>query len=327
MKISVILAGLCGLLLAVGIVGYFGFGSVLAAVATIGWRGFIVFVLWAGVVFLPLAGAWFVLALRQPPRRFLNFMWGRQVREAAADVLPFSPIGGLVVGARVVTLGGVGAAQANASLAVDLVTEIAAQLVFMAFGMVFLAGRLTRATLAADPLLLVVFAGLALMLVGAVSFILAQRNGLGLMNRLISRVLPSAAEQIQGMHQAIIEIHAHRGRLALSTLLHAIAWFAAAFGSWIALRFMGVRISVGAVLAIESLVAAMKSAAFMIPNAAGVQEGGFAILGALFGLTPETAVALSLLKRARDLVLGVPTLLTWQAVESRRLFRRAPTAA
>jgi hypothetical protein len=43
------------------------------------------------------------------------------------------------------------------------------------------------------------------------------------------------------------------------------------------------------------------------------------MLGAAFGLTPETALALSLLKRARDLAIGVPALLVWQMLESGRL--------
>jgi hypothetical protein len=35
------------------------------------------------------------------------------------------------------------------------------------------------------------------------------------------------------------------------------------------------------------------------------------------------ALALSLLKRARDLVIGVPALVVWQAIENGRLWRRA----
>jgi hypothetical protein len=34
------------------------------------------------------------------------------------------------------------------------------------------------------------------------------------------------------------------------------------------------------------------------------------------------ALALSLLKRARDLVLGLPVLAAWQLLEGRRLWRR-----
>jgi hypothetical protein len=37
-----------------------------------------------------------------------------------------------------------------------------------------------------------------------------------------------------------------------------------------------------------------------VPNAVGVQEGAYILLGAIFGLSAETVLALSLLKRARD---------------------------
>ena len=75
-------------------------------------------------------------------------------------------------------------------------------------------------------------------------------------------------------------------------------------------------------LVIESLLYAARSIAFAVPNAVGVQEGAYILLGASFGLSPETALALSLLKRARDLTFGLPALVTWQFLESGRLWRR-----
>ena len=87
---------------------------------------------------------------------------------------------------------------------------------------------------------------------------------------------------------------------------------------------MGADLGIGVVIAIESLLYAIRSVAFAVPNAVGVQEGAYIMLGAAFGLTPETALALSLLKRARDLVIGVPALLAWQVLEGRRLLT-APT--
>jgi len=59
---------------------------------------------------------------------------------------------------------------------------------------------------------------------------------------------------------------------------------------------------------------------FVAPAGLGVQEGTYALVGPLFGLPAEAGLALSLLKRGRDLVVGVPTLLAWQAVEGGRLF-------
>jgi hypothetical protein len=43
------------------------------------------------------------------------------------------------------------------------------------------------------------------------------------------------------------------------------------------------------------------------------------LLCAIFGIPPEQAIALSLVKRAADLVLGVPGLIGWQMLEWRRL--------
>ena len=40
-------------------------------------------------------------------------------------------------------------------------------------------------------------------------------------------------------------------------------------------------------------------------------------------ITPEMAIAVSLLKSGRDLVLGVPALLIWQAIEGGTLFVEA----
>jgi uncharacterized membrane protein YbhN (UPF0104 family) len=71
-------------------------------------------------------------------------------------------------------------------------------------------------------------------------------------------------------------------------------------------------------MAIESLLFAIRNAAFMVPSGLGVQEGAYALLGPLFGLPPEAALALSLLKRARDVAIGVPVLLSWQILEGKR---------
>lgn len=72
-------------------------------------------------------------------------------------------------------------------------------------------------------------------------------------------------------------------------------------------------------LVIESLGQAIRSAAFFVPGAIGVQEGGFMAVGILFGLGPEVGLAVSLIKRIREVGLGVPALVAWQALEGRRL--------
>ena len=57
-----------------------------------------------------------------------------------------------------------------------------------------------------------------------------------------------------------------------------------------------------------------------MPGALGVQEGGFLVVGGLVGLPPELALALALVRRARDVIIFVPALI---AVADRRRPPRA----
>jgi Lysylphosphatidylglycerol synthase TM region len=113
-----------------------------------------------------------------------------------------------------------------------------------------------------------------------------------------------------------------RAGLWVGFLFHLTCWVASALEVWIALRLAGRALDFAAVLVIESLLYAIRTVAFAIPNAVGVQEGAYILLGGAFGLTPDMAIALSLLKRARDLAIGLPALGAWQALEGGRLWRR-----
>jgi len=91
-------------------------------------------------------------------------------------------------------------------------------------------------------------------------------------------------------------------------------------------QVLGKPIAPASAIAIQSLLEALRSATVFIPAAVGVQEAGYAALGALFGFAPETGVAVSLLRRARDIAVGVPVLLAWQAAEARRIGGRPDVA-
>ena len=73
---------------------------------------------------------------------------------------------------------------------------------------------------------------------------------------------------------------------------------------------------------LESLGQAARSAGFMVPGGLGIQEGGFLLIGSHIGLTPELALSLSLIKRGRELIIGIPGLIAWQIAEGRGLWRR-----
>jgi uncharacterized membrane protein YbhN (UPF0104 family) len=109
-----------------------------------------------------------------------------------------------------------------------------------------------------------------------------------------------------------------KSRLAASSTIHLLSWIASAGLIWLSVRLIGARIDFFSCIAIEALLAALRSATVFVPAAIGVQEAGYAALMPLFGLGPEYGLAVSLLKRARDIVVGVPVLLLWQAFEGRR---------
>ena len=70
---------------------------------------------------------------------------------------------------------------------------------------------------------------------------------------------------------------------------------------------------------LESLSQAARTAAFAIPGGLGVQDGALLLLCAQIGLGAETGLALSLAKRCRELVLGLPGLLAGYVIGTRRV--------
>jgi glycosyltransferase 2 family protein len=175
-----------------------------------------------------------------------------------------------------------------------------------------------------------VLIGLAVMAVLVLGFVVVQQRGIRLPAQLGRRISARWLAVFGGL--AAIEthlrtIHGRRGALALCGALHLATWIGSGLEIWLALRFMGVELGIGAVLALESLLYGARSVAFLVPNAVGVQEGAYVALGAVLGLDPETALALSLLKRGRDLAIGGPVLLIWQAIEGRRALRRLDKGA
>lgn len=240
------------------------------------------------------------------------------LREAVSDLLPFSQVGGIVVGTRSLTLAGIATPQVYASLVVDMTTEMAAQLVFTLFGLAMIATVLISGphATALRPLIL---GGTASMMGVMIVFFVAQRPALLLAERIARGFLPGSAAAMTSLIGELRSTYAARPRVLLSFALNMIGWIASGAGAWLLLWMMGSPISLWSALSLESLIFALRSVAFFIPGAIGVQEAGYVMAAPLFGLPPETALALSLVKRARELTIGLPTLIAWQIGESRAI--------
>ena len=311
-----------GVAVALYLVRYVGWHAVLSAAAAIGWTGFALFCLCALALFVPLGAAWQVLLPRGSAPRLWLLVRARLVRDAGAEVLPLSQLGGIALGVRAAIIQGVAAPLAAASMIVDVTTEMLAQIAYAAAGMMILATRVPVSSRVAS-LLTACAIGLVLALLAAALFIALQRRSTRITAGLATRLLRGGAETLSDLSSALQTIYRSPARVAVSAVLHLAAWIGNGAAVWLGFRLIGTRIDVTAVIAIESIVYAVRSAAVFIPNALGVQEGAYILLAPLFGLGTDTALAISVLKRARDLAIGIPVLLLWQAAEGRRALSRA----
>ena len=316
MRAVTLLLAVGGLIFGTALIGYFGFGGVAHALLAVGWVGFLAIVAYHLVVIFLLGVCWYLVTPRSAP--LVAFAFGRLVRDSGSELLPLSQVGGFVMGARAATLLGLPSAIAIASTIVDVTMEMLAQLAYTALGLGILAAQKPN-----TPLIAWTAFGIVLALLAAIIFILVQRHGFTMLGSVIHRIphrwAKGVASRLAPIQHAIREIYHHAGALWSVSLLHFAMWVASGVETWIALRFMGVNLSISSVIVIESLLYAIRSIAFVVPSGLGVQEGAYVLLGMLFGFSPDVALALSLLKRARDLVIGVPALLTWQVLESSRL--------
>ena len=75
---------------------------------------------------------------------------------------------------------------------------------------------------------------------------------------------------------------------------------------------MGLALGVQEALVLESTAQAARALGFLVPGALGVQEGGYVVISAMLGVPADQALALSLLRRARELALGAVGLILWR---------------
>lgn len=320
MKLFAVLAALVGLAVMTALVAYFGVAAVARPLIAVGWTGLATICAIHLALLCAMGIAWAVLL---PGVKLWVPVWGRFVRDSASELLPLSQLGGYVLGARAITLAGATAIAATASTIVDVTLELFGQLGYTALGLACLISFAPNTAVVKPFAVGLVAAGPL-----AIGFVVFQRRGFELLDRF-ARMLgrgwtDKTAAGAAAMHMALAAIYRRRARVFSSFALHLACWIASTLEAWIALRFAGASLDFATVLVIESLLYAVRSVAFAVPNAVGVQEGAYILLGAGFGLTPEMALALSLLKRARDVIIGLPTLAAWQLVEGGRLWRQIP---
>ncbi len=297
-----------------------GVGPILESLKSLGLIGFVVFCLYTLGVLSLLGLCWQVVAPGAPLRQLSGFIFGRIMREVAADILPFAQVGGFIMGVRGASLLGVSTSIAVSSSIVDLGTEMAGQLLFTAIGLSILGlhppPRFPHNVV--DPISSV---GLGLGVVTVAGFFFSQRFASRALAKLSARWPAQIQAHLTSVQATLTDIYRRPARVALSIGLHLVAWLTAVGGVWLTLSLMGARMEPSMILVMESLVYLARSVAFFVPGAIGVMEGGYVLLGPIFGLPADLALSLALIKRGRDLAIGLTAMAVWQVLEGKRLFR------
>src|SRR6185312_8253446 len=313
-----LLAALAGLAMGTAVVLALGAGQIWQSLLRVGWLGLAYVVLWQLAVFVPQTAGWWAVCPGAAPARIY---WARLVREGGLTCLPLSAVGGLAFGTRAAVLGGVGWARAAASSVVDTISEGVSLAPFVVFGLVILGERRVGA-----PQAELIGGGLAVLGAAAVAiwFFRSKLAGIGerTLAALLRRWREDAAARVQELRGEFTRLFHDRPRFWSAAALHGLGWAAGSGNIWIGYRLLGARPTVVESLALEGLFSGALSVGLLVPGALGVQELSYVGIGRLFGLPAPLSLALSLIRRARDLVIGGPALLSWQALEVRRLRRR-----
>jgi putative membrane protein len=326
MRVPLIVGGACGFLLVVYLIIASGAADVAHSMLVIGW--------WLLPItlfhFVPLtlsALSW--RELLPPPTRphVITILWIRWIRESINSLLPVASIGGDIASARLVHLRGVPGAQAAASMVVDITVGTATQLIFVMTGAALLLTRSTErsAVVVASTVLI----GTGVFFVAIAAFVICQHRGLfGASAKLTRRLLPQqwlsvVAAGASAIDDAVVAAYRARSVILAASVLRLIAWAAEAGEIWLVMQALGQPLGIIDAFILESLSSGIRTAAFMLPSGLGALEGGLVMAGALFGLPADTALAIALSKRVRELALGLPGLFVWHWIEGHQLLRRS----
>lgn len=322
LKIAVYIGGVLGLALLIALIVHSDFIEMVRVLALAGWR-LLWLVPYRVLFFLLYAVGWFSFVRPYDPDRRAGLgyvLWITSVREAIDRLLPVASVGGGVVGVRLLRWRGIAAAPASATVIVEVVLTLFATYLFAVVG-----------------LLLLIYAGgahieyrhliLALVLslpVPVVTALLLRYGSVferlaGLLRRLVG-----ASPMSDGAMALDHEVRAclRRGRaLLVAGGLQFAALVSGSAEIWFVLRLFGHPTGVRAALVMESMTQATRHLAFVIPGGIGVQEGALVLFGHAVGVNSELALAVSMAKRMREILCGLPSLASWQWAEGRRLRR------
>ena len=324
MRLRVIIGAALGIAACVFIFTRHDWDEIWQAVTLLGW-GLAILILWRFISLTVAGAAWRLLFTPGLRPNFGITVVARWVGESVNGLLPVAQVGGELARARLLfhalkregkPASGMDAA---ATVIVDMTLALAAQVLFALPGLWHL-WQLNENAIAR------VAGGVVVSILPLVLLIAAQhqgaiKGGTALAARFgLARLVADESQE----HPLWTRLSALYRRLPLALAVtsgHVIAWTVRAGESYIALRLMGQDIGLLDAVMIEGLLGAARTVGFLLPAGLGIQEGALLLLCGWAGVPGHVALALALVKRARELGVCVPGLVTWAVLE-RPKFRR-----
>ena len=322
MRIASYIGLVVGLAIFIGLIVWQGVADLAGLLLSTGWALLLVPAIWFPTVLLN-ARCWQLLFAPPHGPTFAQAFHAQWMGRSVNTLLPVASIGGEIVKARALILWGVDAKHASASAVVDKTVQALTLIVWGVIGIGLLAGMSLD-----DELALSAALGLAILAAGIAGFLVVQRAGMFRMMVRSAHKITGAQriEELVGTAEEVDTVVRNLYR-DWTRVFGASLWRLAALilqtgEVWLAATLLGFPIGILEALMLKSLSSTLSDAAFVVPNSYGVQEGAFVVLGALVGLAPDSALAVSLAIRLREVLIDVPGLLLWQHTEGRALFRR-----
>ena len=306
-----------GLLLFTLLLLWQGLAEVIQLLITSGWGLFFLPIVWLPNL-LPATEAWRQLFKPAQRPRFLPALTAIWMGRAINNLLPVATIGGEVAKARLLTLWGCAGTDASASVLVDKTVQVLAVIVWGLIGVGLLLYLAIDNHLAFISLM-----GFLILILGVAGFFFVQKAGLfNLLANLGAKLVKSdhwegITNNAKEVDAIVLTLYRQRRRFYYSVLLKSLGLILQTSEVWLACYLLGHPISIIEALMLKSLTSALSDIAFIIPNAYGIQEGAYIMLGTLLGFSPDFSLAISLATRIRELLVDIPGLLAWQFTEGK----------
>jgi putative membrane protein len=319
---TIYLLGFAGALLFTVLLIREGYHDVVRAVAAAGW--------WLAVIpsfhllplFLDSFEWWLLFPADSRPCLRITF-WARYLGESFSNLVPAAQVGGDIVRARIAVFYGTPMVVSVGTVLVDITVSVFIQTLFTLVGLSLLIWVTGRTNFLWPTLLGAPFAILAV-----AGFYFVQRWG---MFRLFGAIISHSAKH-EGWRSLVVrsgeldqvlgKIYSRIGSVTACCLVTMISFVTGSVEVWIGLHALGVPASFEKALILECVGQGIQTVLCLVPGALGVREGGYIMVGGLLGIPGDAAFALALIRRVRELALGLPGLFAWQLVEGRHFIRQ-----